>query len=96
MRFSQILYAAAWLCFEGASAAPLDIKALLSTTKWSNNTILSFPNSQQFTDVTERWTIFDPPTYVAAISPGSEDDVVKAVSESQISFTYTGMTNKVV
>ncbi|KAI1502629.1 FAD-binding domain-containing protein [Biscogniauxia marginata] len=79
MRFSFLLQLTAWLGTYGARAVPLDVKGALTTTQWSPGSILSFPNSDQFNTVTERWTIFDPPTYVAAISPATESDVVKAV-----------------
>lgn len=46
---------------------------------WSNVTTLSFPDSSEFVDVTERWTTFNPPTYAAAISPGTEEDLMKIV-----------------
>lgn len=58
-----------------------DLKALLTDPArgWSKETILSFPDSDTFTNATTRWTIVSPPTYSAAISPGTEQDVVKAV-----------------
>ncbi|KAI0437383.1 hypothetical protein F4803DRAFT_566114 [Xylaria telfairii] len=65
--------------FSTVRAAPLDIKSILSSAKWSTGTTLSFPSSENFFNATERWTIFDPPTYVAAVSPTTEADVVKAV-----------------
>jgi hypothetical protein len=80
MRFSTGLQVLAWLCFAEVRAAPLDIKGVLSSAKWSLGTTLSFPMSEQFDNVTERWTIFDPPTYVAAVSPATEADVARAVS----------------
>lgn len=48
--------------------------------KWSLNTTISFPSSPAFNASTERWTIADPPTYVAAIRPGTEEDIAKVVS----------------
>ncbi|TGJ82155.1 hypothetical protein E0Z10_g6607 [Xylaria hypoxylon] len=46
---------------------------------WSSNTTLSFPGSSGFEDATARWTIFSPPTYRAAIRPGSEADIARII-----------------
>ncbi|KAI0505864.1 hypothetical protein F5B22DRAFT_660898 [Xylaria bambusicola] len=46
---------------------------------WSANTTISFPGSPNFDDATARWTIFSPPTYNAAIRPGSEADIARVV-----------------
>jgi hypothetical protein len=58
-----------------------DMRAVLTdpARQWHTDTILSFENSAQFANATERWTIFNPPTYKAAITPGSVDDVTKIV-----------------
>ncbi|KAL6831869.1 hypothetical protein V8C40DRAFT_273301 [Trichoderma camerunense] len=87
-RLSSLL---AFLCvLENAVALPQgysnepepDLKPLLidPIRKWSLNTTVSFPNSPAFNASTERWTIADPPTYVAAIRPGTEDDIGKVIS----------------
>lgn len=59
-----------------------DLKPLLTDPirKWSANTTISFPSSDAFKEATERWTIANPPTYVAAIRPGTEEDISKVVS----------------
>lgn len=59
-----------------------ELKSLLLRTEnnWSANTIISFPGEADFENATDRWTIFAPPTYSAAISPAMENDVVKIVS----------------
>ncbi|KAI1125556.1 hypothetical protein F5Y10DRAFT_246815 [Nemania abortiva] len=46
---------------------------------WSANTSISFPDSSEFEDATARWTIFSPPTYHAAIRPGTEADISRIV-----------------
>jgi hypothetical protein len=51
-----------------------------SKNGWDPKTVISFPNSTQFINVTERWSIFDPPTYSVEISPATEKDVATAVS----------------
>jgi len=58
-----------------------DLKSLLETesNNWSSTTSFSFPGEESFTDKTERWTTYAPPTYSAAISPATEEDVAKAV-----------------
>ncbi|KAL7787172.1 hypothetical protein V8C37DRAFT_419020 [Trichoderma ceciliae] len=65
-------------CRDGSKS---DLKPLLTdpSRKWSPNTFVSFPNSAAFNESTERWTIFDPPTYIAAIRPGTEEDISKVI-----------------
>lgn len=67
-----------WLV--SASAAS-DLVALLTdpSNDWSPTTFISLPNETTFHNVTERWTTFSAPTYLAAISPGTEDDLIKVV-----------------
>jgi hypothetical protein len=62
----------------------VDLKALLTSPdrKWSKETVISFPSSPEFTQATERWTIFRPPTYRAAIRPGTVADIQKVVRDS--------------
>ncbi|KAI5918413.1 hypothetical protein F4810DRAFT_576182 [Camillea tinctor] len=72
-----------------------DLRSLLSdpARQWSDATTISYPGSSEFTGATERWTIFDPPTYTAAISPGTEEDVIKLVNlarSNDIPFLATG------
>lgn len=66
------------------AAAPFiraDLRALLTdpAREWSEGTTVAFPGSSEFEDATERWTIFRPPTYSAAIRPGTEEDIGKVV-----------------
>ncbi|KAM0251916.1 hypothetical protein ACHAQJ_007931 [Trichoderma viride] len=75
------------LCVLGNAAAlpktcNTDLKPLLTSParNWSANTTVSFPGSAAFNESTERWTIFDPPTYVAAIQPGTEEDISKVIN----------------
>ncbi|KAK8070917.1 hypothetical protein PG997_011120 [Apiospora hydei] len=68
--------------FTTAAAFPrADLKALLTdpVRQWSKGTTVSFGGTSRFQEATERWTIFDPPTYVAAISPSTEEDVRKII-----------------
>ena len=81
-----------WLWSSLASAAAfdaeligrVDLKSLLtaSSNNWSSTTTISFPGSPTFVNETERWTLFDEPTYSAVVSPGTETDLVTVVSES--------------
>lgn len=83
MQFLQFCVSAAiWLPLQvRAAAAPaVDIRPILSGANWSENTIIAYPGSEHFVDSTERWTIFDPPTYSAVVTPGTDADVVQAVS----------------
>lgn len=61
-----------------------DIATVLtdSSNCWSAGTKILFPGDDGFAEVTSRWAIYKPPTYAAAISPATEEDVVKAVSLS--------------
>ncbi|RYP18019.1 hypothetical protein DL767_009911 [Monosporascus sp. MG133] len=96
MWFSISIFVFIWLRLTVAYAAiarRADLKALLTSTRWSAKTIISFPGSESFTNATERWTVFDPPTYSAAISPSTEADLVKAVqlaTSNGIPFLATG------
>ncbi|KAF4627992.1 hypothetical protein G7Y89_g10162 [Cudoniella acicularis] len=70
-----------------------DIYAIFANAKWSANTTVSYPGSECFNASTERWSVFDPPTFSAAISPATERDVVKAVklaTRHSIPFLATG------
>ncbi|RYP45207.1 hypothetical protein DL768_008400 [Monosporascus sp. mg162] len=72
-----------------------DYRALLTSPvhAWADDTIISFSNSTEFFGATDRWTIFRPPTYFAAISPATEKDVKKAVkfaTSCHIPFLATG------
>lgn len=58
-----------------------DIKKILTNSgnDWSASTTILFPGDEEFAEATRRWAIYKPPTYTACISPGTEEDVVKAV-----------------
>ncbi|KAF2644246.1 FAD-binding domain-containing protein [Massarina eburnea CBS 473.64] len=76
-------------------AAP-DLRAILTNTannKWSKETVLLFPSTPGFEEATERWTVFRPPTYSAAIQPGTVADiqnVVKLAKKYQVPFLTRG------
>ena len=74
------------LCFLSVHAVPyqpVDLRNLLSqeSNSWARGTIISFANSTNFKNATERWSTFDAPTYYAAVSPANEADVVKSVRD---------------
>ncbi|PHH80586.1 hypothetical protein CDD80_845 [Ophiocordyceps camponoti-rufipedis] len=58
-----------------------DLRSLLNDPirGWSANTTVLFPDSPDFSEATERWTVFRPPTYRAAIRPGTPEDICKIV-----------------
>lgn len=92
MAFSRNLHASEWgsllVCLVfcativDAARVRVDLRSLLGdpANGWSVNTTISFPGSAEFEEATERWTIYRPPTYRAAICPGTEDDIIKIVS----------------
>ena len=72
------------LCFTRGVDASInvrrsDIYSIFTHAQWSFNTTISYPGSSNFTASTERWSIFDLPTFSAAITPATEGDVVQAV-----------------
>ncbi|KAI0456759.1 FAD-binding domain-containing protein [Xylaria acuta] len=70
-----------------------DIRSLLTSAKWSKATKIQFPGSIAFVNATERWDIFDEPTFAAAISPATEADTIQAVkiaTSNGIPFLATG------
>ncbi|TVY40372.1 FAD-linked oxidoreductase [Lachnellula occidentalis] len=76
-------------------SGPMNVKAALTKPNmgWTSPNILSFPGQQSFANATERWTVFDPPTYSASITVRSESDVVKAVNiarDLKVPFLATG------
>ncbi|RDW79379.1 hypothetical protein BP6252_04017 [Coleophoma cylindrospora] len=93
--------ALAWLCISASPViastpqARADLWGLLSSSSnsWSANTTIYPTGTDEFENVTARWTLFDAPTYSAVISPGNEADLVKAVKLARahdISFLATG------
>ncbi|KAK7756973.1 hypothetical protein SLS62_000989 [Diatrype stigma] len=75
--------------------ACVDLRKILTDPKnvWSPQTSVRFPDDKDFVNVTERWTTFNPPTFAAAISPATEDDVIKAIKLARlhdIPFLATG------
>ncbi|KAF2685186.1 FAD-binding domain-containing protein [Lentithecium fluviatile CBS 122367] len=59
----------------------------------ARETVISFPSSPGFEEATERWTVFRPPTYRAAIRPGTVADiqkVVKLAKKNKIPFLTRG------
>ncbi|KAI5867521.1 hypothetical protein GGS23DRAFT_612659 [Durotheca rogersii] len=85
MRFlNSVAFASIGLASGGFAAAVrlrTDIQSVFndSSIDWSSGTTLSFPGDASFENVTERWAVFRPPTYAAAVSPETEADVVEAV-----------------
>ncbi|KAI0886282.1 uncharacterized protein GGS22DRAFT_199566 [Annulohypoxylon maeteangense] len=79
MRFS-VANSLAWFCLAQISISTrVSPRSPSTETHPSPGTVISFPNSSAFHDATERWTVYKPPSYSAAISPTTEEDVVNAV-----------------
>jgi hypothetical protein len=90
------------LSVHAAPYPPVDLRSLLSQSpnNWAEGTVISFSDSPTFNNATSRWTTFDAPTYLAAVSPANEADVVKTVRDrtfqtqkrKQFSRRVTGQT----
>lgn len=74
-----------WLAAAAQAATPMstaDLRSLFWSrgNSWSPKTTIFFPSDDEFADLTARWTIFQPPTFLAVVRPGTEADAAKAVS----------------
>ncbi|KAL4969812.1 FAD-binding oxidoreductase [Aspergillus stella-maris] len=70
-----------------------DIDAILNQQQWSSDTVLSLPDTDDFTNATTRWNIYRAPTYSAALTIGTTKDVVRAfklATSHNIPFLATG------
>lgn len=57
-----------------------ELRSKLLSAQWTEGTIVSFPeDGEDFTNYTMRWSGYREPTYVANVSPATEDDVALAV-----------------
>ncbi|KAI0514714.1 hypothetical protein F5B22DRAFT_647470 [Xylaria bambusicola] len=68
------------------------VTSLIGSINWGPSTQWSFPGQRAFSNATERWTTFSEPTYLAAVSPGTEQDLAKllrAVTTLKIPFLVT-------
>jgi hypothetical protein len=52
--------------------------SILSSQSWSDST-LSFPGTSGFNESTERWDVYQAPSFAVALAVGSEEDLVAAV-----------------
>ncbi|KAL7625213.1 hypothetical protein AAE478_004428 [Parahypoxylon ruwenzoriense] len=61
--------------------------------EWPSDVAVFYPDSDTFTDATERWSIYEAPTFDSAVRPASEQEVAKIVKiakSSNIPFLATG------
>lgn len=58
---------------------------------FDSRTLITFPGQSNFTEATERWAQFAVPTYSAAVSPATEQDVVTLVSFLTVDMNNTLM-----
>lgn len=88
MMFKYALVASVGIASAFAAAVPaVDLKSVLQQTKnkWSPNTQIFFPTDPNYTnETTQRWNFYSAPSYLASIKPGSEADVQKVVSRSDL------------
>ncbi|KFA67693.1 hypothetical protein S40285_00955 [Stachybotrys chlorohalonatus IBT 40285] len=90
------------LVAQATATCTRDIRSILleDGNTWSARTTITFPeDGAAFNNVTGRWSIYAAPTYAAAISPGTEEDVIKAVKLARqhgINFLATGGRHSVV
>lgn len=84
------------LVAQATATCTRDIRSILleDGNTWSARTTITFPeDGAAFNNVTGRWSIYAAPTYAAAISPGTEEDVIKAVcSKPNIVLACMGLT----
>ncbi|KFA51411.1 hypothetical protein S40293_03219 [Stachybotrys chartarum IBT 40293] len=84
------------------AACPPDLRGILldEANEWSSGAVITFPeDGADFYNVTERWSPYEAPTFAAAISVATEEDVIQAVQlarEHQIAFLATGGRHSVV
>ncbi|CAJ2505665.1 Uu.00g130590.m01.CDS01 [Anthostomella pinea] len=72
-----------------------DIAAVFGNpaNNWSVDTTFYLPSESAFVNLTERWTVVGAPTYSAAISPSTEEDLVNIVTlatQNNVQFLATG------
>ncbi|KFA51925.1 hypothetical protein S40293_07063 [Stachybotrys chartarum IBT 40293] len=71
-----------------------DIRSKLLSAEWTDGTIVSFPeDGEDFTNYTVRWSSYREPTYVANVSPATEEDVALAIQfarDNDMEFLATG------
>ncbi|KFA47134.1 hypothetical protein S40293_10205 [Stachybotrys chartarum IBT 40293] len=85
-----------------SATCPPDLRAILldSDLNWSEGTTITFPeDGADFAAVTGRWSIYSSPTFAAAVSPATEEDVMLAVRLARrhnINFLATGGRHSVV
>ncbi|KAF9878631.1 FAD-binding domain-containing protein [Colletotrichum karsti] len=96
MRLSVVLGVLLGIESAVAIVTPRDVSSnilLDRKNKWNKNTIISFPNTPEFTNATDRWSSYSEPTFIAGITPATEEDVAKAVklaTKNKIGFLAQG------
>ncbi|KAH7305300.1 hypothetical protein B0I35DRAFT_444309 [Stachybotrys elegans] len=75
-----LVFLGSFLTHATAERCDLRTSLLDRSNAWNVNTTIYFPTDEpSFFEVTERWNPYNAPTFSAAITPATEDDVVKAV-----------------
>ncbi|KAK1634585.1 hypothetical protein BDP81DRAFT_472904 [Colletotrichum phormii] len=82
MRLSVLLGVLLGIKTAVATVTPRDLSRnilLDRKNKWNGKTVISFPDTPEFTNATDRWSSYSEPTFIAGITPATEEDVEKAV-----------------
>ncbi|KAI1120067.1 FAD-binding domain-containing protein [Nemania abortiva] len=69
------------------------IEAACRNVSWPAGVNIQYPGSSDFTNATARWNAYGAPSYCAAVSPSSEEEVasiVKTANAANIPFIATG------
>ncbi|KAI1103537.1 FAD-binding domain-containing protein [Jackrogersella minutella] len=76
-----------------SNETPTSAEAACRNASWPTDTSILYSSSDAFTDATVRWNAYGGPSYCAAVSPTTEEEVasiVKAANASKIPFLATG------
>lgn len=78
-----------------ATAPKPNLSAIFNpkSNQWDPETVLVLPSDPSFANITERWTVFDAPTFSGAIRPATEKDlvdIVRLARKHKLPFLATG------
>lgn len=81
LKYALILFCGLYSSF-ALNHSSTELKSLLlqSRYQWSPKTRIYFPDDPNWAnETTQRWNIYNAPSYVASIKPGCEEDVQRVV-----------------
>ncbi|KAI0437928.1 FAD-binding domain-containing protein [Xylaria telfairii] len=76
-----------------STVTPSEAEAACRNATWPTDASILYPPTDAFTTATARWNAYGGPSYCAAVSPSSEEEVasvVKAANAAKIPFLATG------